>query len=226
MTLASSRTVHLRNHPIIEDTANQPPLMVWNELTPDAHDGTVDTPQNSAAFTPRSGTLVLVCTGWGTDYTNPSATVVDSAGTAYTSLVKRDTKNTCEIWSHYYATSPGSIHLTITSTGAVHGGVASIRSLINAAPVQPGAISANGDAHQNTALTLSRNNVVYGISTNWNNSNGFGAILSSSQELAQYGLTDGYDSFGVYTSRTLGLNSYGYTNTNAGIAVAVEILHR
>ena len=226
MTLAASRTVHLRDQPIIEDSANHPALLTWNESGPFLGGGNINTPQISAQFTPIAGTLVIVCTGWGTNADTPTSTVIDSNGNVYTLLARRTTKNTGEIWSHYYTTSPGPITITITPTGAEHGGIASIRCLINASPIQTGLIATAGNATQQVTLSVRHTAVVYGIASNWADSTLPSPLLPTSRELVSYGLTDGLDSMAVFTSRATGTNNYGYGSSTDGICVGVEILHK
>jgi hypothetical protein len=213
---------------ISEDTSNQPVAVHVTSATT----GT------TASFSPGAATLQLALVAVNGP-NNSATTVVMSSSVAGTwTLLKRENINTgvttggsTEVWCRYFGSAPGSMTVTATWTTGAVGGNLVVRSLLGAAPVQPGASGATGGDSVAPTATLTPTKFgswIYGASLAWVSAITFTANAASSVVDQFVDSTNGgtWATFkGSAATSSLVSTAYGFSNGSASYnTAAAEIL--
>lgn len=202
--------------------------------------------QVSASFSPPSGSLVLilVVANWSgfETYASTGLTCSDSASNSYTLAIgaapgASSSDGVPAIFSHYYASTPGSITVTVTiASGEVYSGGTDLNIipivLDGCNPSQVGAATASlvaGSPTQTTEISITTTavgSVVFLVMTNTQNS----PTLSNTVNLVPYitsGALSDYIVFGQSSAATVtpGSTIFGW-NTSSSLfsIVALEVL--
>jgi hypothetical protein len=211
---------------ITEDTGNQP--------VP-THPTTTST--TSASFSPQANTLLVALFAVdGATGTATSVVVSDSKSGAWTLLKRQNTTSgtggSAEVWCQYLPTAPGS--MTVSGTWAATGqpaGNMTIRCLLGAAPVQPGATGGTGGGSVAATATLTPTRFgsrVYGANVNYftNETMTANANTSLIDSFIDSGNGDTWSTFkGLADTSSLVSTAYGFTHSVSQFnTAAAEIL--
>jgi hypothetical protein len=210
---------------VIEDGPNSPVAV---------HSAT--TTATTAAFSPQAGTLLVArVAADGSSTVLTTATVTDSGAHVWTLLKRQNTINaapslggTTEVWCTYLGTAPGSITVTASWSGGggSNGGDLVVKSVLNAAQIQPGATSGAGGGTIAPTTTLTPTAVgskVYGAALDYTTN----AVLTANTQTTsddQFNDATNGDTWAVWSgaawTTTLTSTTFGYTNASAAYNVA------
>ncbi|MDF3280929.1 hypothetical protein [Gordonia sp. N1V] len=194
------------------DATNSPSAVTSNSSNPVL---------TTASFTPQSQTLVVAVVCTATSASNPTSTVVDSAGNSFTLLVRSNNGGAggadgVEVWCRYYATAPGSITVKATTANSTHGGEMSVKSVLGASPVQSGVTVANYAA-STAAATPAATSLVFGGVTDWSAANTLSSPTAATTSLSHLGTSAGDDLYTFQGSCSGSSTTYGYTGASNGM---------
>jgi hypothetical protein len=207
---------------ITRDSAHEPST---NPFTSTAN---FTTKQTGGAFTPQAKAAVFVVVGAASNSGTPSATVTDSSGNTYTLLKSNGTAatNLIGVYWFYYASSPGSITVSVQTVNTSVGGFFEVLDYQGVASTQTGntvAVNRSSAGTLQGSLTVGSSNIAIGGATNFTDATQL-AALANSTVAGHYEDSSSLDSYSSFTSTTTGTNTYGYSTSKVGGFVGVEIL--